>query len=106
MVRHRAPFGILRSPKQTLDLLVSALHRVVMQIARKPLIGIALTLGGCFYNPTIDQEIAGKCDISETDYQHAEATLDKGRDGMSLRAGKCRLTRASKGVVEGTVVDG
>jgi hypothetical protein len=57
-------------------------------------------------NPTIDEEIAGKCGLSESEYQRAEAILDKGHDGMSIRAGRCRLTRKSKDVTEGSVEPG
>lgn len=77
-----------------------------MRISNLLAVGPLLTLGGCLYNPTIDQEIADMCGISVSDYQRAEATLDKGPAGMSLRAGRCRLTRTSAGVTEGTVVDG
>jgi hypothetical protein len=77
-----------------------------MKIANTLLVGLVLALGGCLYNPTIDQEIADKCDISLSDFQHAEAALSKGHDGMSLHAGRCRLTRTSQGVTEGTVVGG
>ena len=83
-----------------------ALHPVAMKIANTLLIGLALALGGCLYNPTIDQEIADKCDISPSDYQRAEAALDRGRDGMALRAGRCRLTRTAKGETEVTMLDG
>jgi len=76
-----------------------------MKVAHIQLVGLALASGGCLYNPTINQEVADKCGISVGDYQRAETTLDKGQDGMSLRAGKCRFTRSSKGVIEGVVVN-
>lgn len=76
-----------------------------MKVANIQLVGLALASGGCLYNPTINQEIADKCGISVGDYQRAETALDKGQDGMSLRAGQCRLTRSSKGVIEGVVVN-
>ncbi len=76
-----------------------------MKIANTLLVGPVLVLGGCFYNPTIDQEVADKCYISVSAYEQADATLDKGHDGMSLRAGRCQFTRTSKGVFEVAVVD-
>ena len=90
---------------RTLDRTVSALHRVTMKAANTPLVALVLTLGGCFAQ-TIDQEIADRCGISESDYKRAEVTLENGRDGMTLRAGRCRLTRKSKDTTEGVVVDG
>ena len=73
----------------------------------KPLIPcLALLLSACFYNPTIEEEIAGKCSISVSEYQKAEDDLAAGQNGMSIHAGRCRLTRTSKGVTEGTVIDG
>ena len=76
-----------------------------MKIRDALLIGLTLMLGGCLYNPTIDQEIADKCGISLNDYQRAEAALDEASEGMSLRSGRCRLTRTSDGETEGIVTD-
>ena len=72
---------------------------------KAPLVALVLALGGCLA-PTIDQEIADKCGISQSDYQRAETMLENGSDGMSLRLGRCRLTRRSIGTTEGVVVDG
>lgn len=69
-------------------------------------VGLMLPLSACLNNQTIDEEIAGKCGISVSEYQRAEASLDTGHDGMAIHAGHCCLTRTSKGVIEGTVVDG
>ena len=88
-----------------MDKLVLALNPVTMKIVNVLLVGLVLALGGCLDNPTIDQEIADKCDISVSDYQRAEASLSKAHDGVSLHAGRCRFTRTSNGVIEGTVVD-
>ena len=75
-----------------------------MRIAHALFVVPAVAVSGYLYNPSIDQEIADKCGISVSDEQRAEAALDKGRDGSSLRAGQCRLTRTSKGVIDGIVV--
>ena len=65
-----------------------------------------LPLSACLNNQTIDEEIAGKCGISVSEYHRAESSLDAGHNGMSIHAGRCRLTRTSKDVIEGTVIDG
>lgn len=75
-----------------------------VHVARIFLLGLLGGLSAC--NPTIDEEIAGKCGISVSEYQKAEVALDAGRDGMSVHAGRCRLTRSAKGVTEGTIIGG
>ncbi|MGK6321356.1 hypothetical protein [Sphingomonas sp. DT-204] len=70
------------------------------------LASLTLPLTACLNNPTIDEEIAGRCGISVNEYQRIEANLDAGDDGISVHAGRCRLSRTAKGITEGTVVDG
>ena len=65
---------------------------------------LMLPLSACLNNPTIDEKIADKCGISVAEYQKADASLQ--HDGASLRAGRCRLTRRTKDVTDGSVVDG
>ena len=67
---------------------------------------VALPLSACFYNPTIGEEIAGKCGVSVREYKRADRHLNAAQDGASIRAGRCRLTRKSKDVIEGTVEGG
>ena len=74
-----------------------------MKAAHSLIIVFATALGGCIDNRTIDQEIADKCGLSEAEYQHAEAALDKGHDGLSIHVGRCRLTRSSKDVTDGVI---
>jgi len=68
------------------------------------LLGLLGGVSAC--NPSIQEEISSTCGISEAAYQQAEAALEKGHDGMSIRAGRCRLTRKSRGVTEGSVEPG
>jgi len=82
------------------------MHHMAMMKQRALVVSLALPLSACLNNPTIDEEIAGRCGISVSDYQRIEAGLDAGRDGMTVHAGHCSLTRTAKGITEGTVVDG
>ena len=75
------------------------LKKVAKAIALCP----ALALAACFYNPTIDEEIADKCGVSVSDYQKAQATLDELPIGTSRHVGRCTLTHTKKGVTEGIV---
>jgi hypothetical protein len=76
-----------------------------MRNARALIVGLMVPLSACLNNPTIEEEIAEKCGVSVNDYERAEATLDKGHDGMSVRVGRCRLTRTAEGITDGTIVD-
>lgn len=89
-----------------MDRLDFVLHDKRMR-SPKPLIAcLSLLLSACFDNPTIEEEIAGKCSISVSEYQKAEHDLAAGQNGMSVHVGRCSLTRTSNGVTEGTVIDG
>jgi len=88
-----------------LDIHLSLMQNGSMKCFKSLTICMSLLLTACLNNPTIDEEIAGKCAISVAEYQRYEAVLDKSHEGMSLRAGRCRLTRTSKDAIEGTVVD-
>jgi hypothetical protein len=68
-------------------------------------VAIMLPLSACLNNQSIDDEIASKCGISVNVYKRAEASLDAGHDGMSLHAGRCRLTRTTEDVVTVTVIN-
>jgi hypothetical protein len=63
---------------------------------------VALMAGG---NPTIEQEVAGRCRSSVSEYQKAEASLGASSDGTSVRVGGCRLKRESNEVIKGEVGD-
>jgi hypothetical protein len=84
----------------------SALQPVAMKSLHALAAVLVLPLSACLNNPTIDEEIADKCGISVAEYQKADASLARSHDGASLQAGRCRLTRRTKDVTDGTVVDG
>jgi hypothetical protein len=81
------------------------MHRRAMKSFLIFSIGLTFLLSACLNNPTIDEEIAARCGISIGEYQSVEAKLDKSHDGASVVAGQCRLTRTTKNVIEGTVID-
>lgn len=91
--------------KRTLRRTVAVVHNPAVNKMAAIGIALLLPLSGCFNNESIDHEIAGKCGISESDYKRAEASLDEGLDGMSLDAGRCRLNRTTKGVIEVTILE-
>jgi hypothetical protein len=77
-----------------------------MKRLKAPLLfGLMFQLSGCLNNPTIDEEIAEKCDLSVDEYRSAQVKLDASQDGASMLVGHCRLTRTSKDVIEGTIVN-
>jgi hypothetical protein len=68
-------------------------------------ISLTFLLSGCLNNPTIEEDIAERCGITVSEYQSADEKLEASRDGASLLAGHCRLTRTSKDTIEGTVIE-
>ncbi len=69
------------------------------------ILSFTLILSACLKNPTIDEEITEKCSITVSEYRDAETKLNASSDGASIHAGHCRLTRTSKDVIEGQVID-
>lgn len=81
------------------------MHRHAMRNCTPLTISLMFLLSGCLNNPTIDEEVAERCGISVREYQSAEEKLNASRDGVSLLAGHCRLTRTTKDTIEGTVIE-
>ncbi|MFC3440218.1 hypothetical protein ACFOKF_03225 [Sphingobium rhizovicinum] len=99
-----AGFGFLNA-KADIDPTCSVMHRRAMKNFAILSVGPIFLLSACLNNPTIDEEIAGRCGISVGEYQNVESKLNRSRDGASVLAGHCRLTRTAKDVIEGTVID-
>jgi hypothetical protein len=64
-----------------------------------------LLLGGCFNNPTIDEELAQTCSVSVRQIQDAQASLERQSIGSVMNVGGCRLSLTSEKVISGSVIE-